>query len=153
MKAKFFHADSFLKNNSVELLISIPVTQSLINERRNALGTRQRMKNICFYSSNSLSLDVKSSMYYAFREPNPRSEYYTKLAFLTMFFLSFPYTLIKKGCILHTFYNFLLIWNQKISNFSSRLDLLKEDRGEKKESKKWKKVTLITKLYIISQVL
>ena len=56
-----FHAGSFLENHSVALLISIPVRQSLINERRNALGTRQRMKNICFYSSNSLSLDVKSS--------------------------------------------------------------------------------------------
>ena len=61
MKTESFHAGSFLKNNSVALLISIPVRQSLINERRNALGTRQRMKNICFYLSNSLSLDVKSS--------------------------------------------------------------------------------------------
>ena len=52
---------SFLENDSVALLISIPVTQSLINERRKALGTRRRVKNICFYSSNSLSLDVKSS--------------------------------------------------------------------------------------------
>ena len=123
MKAKSFHAGSFLKKHSVTLLISIPVTQSLINERRNALGTRQRMKNICFYSSNSLSLDVKSSSMPLESLSNPRSEYYTKFAFLTIVFLSFPHTLIKKGCILTSYFlQFSIDMKLKDIKLYSRLD-------------------------------
>ena len=73
-------------------------------------------------------------MYYAFREPNPRSEYYTKLAFLTIVFLSFPHMYFdhQKGMLASYFLQFSIDMKSKDIKLYSRLDWLKEDRGKKR---------------------